>query len=320
MKAPDFWNDPASVWPRLLAPASAFYDAARRARRALAMPDRAPVPIFCVGNATVGGAGKTPTAIAIARRLMALGRRPALVTRGYRGSELGPHRVDPARDGVERVGDEALLLAAVAPSWVARDRAAGARAAAAEGADCVVLDDGLQNPQIAKDLSLLVVDGETGFGNGRLLPAGPLREPVAEAIARADAIILVGADRTGLAAATPRGLPVLAASLEPVPAAAARIHGRRVAGFAGIGIPDKFRRSLEAAGAEVVEFRAFPDHHRYAAQDLAPILARGDLLPVTTAKDYVRLPPEIAARVQVLEIELRLADWAPLDRLLARGL
>jgi tetraacyldisaccharide 4'-kinase len=145
-----------------------------------------------------------------------------------------------------------------------------------------------------------------------------LREPVAEAIARADAILVVGTDRTGLATTTPRGLPVLAASLEPVPATAARVRGRRVAGFAGIGIPEKFHRSLETAGAEVVEFHAFPDHHRYGAEDLAPILARADLLPVTTAKDFVRLPPEIAARVVVLEIELRLADWAPLDRLLAR--
>lgn len=321
MRSPEFWrHGVASRWPALLAPAAALYDVGRRARRRSVRPERGPVPVFCVGAATVGGAGKTPTAIAIARRLIALGRRPALVTRGYRGSELGPHRVDPGKDGVERVGDEALLLAAVAPTWVARDRLAGVGAAAAEGADCAVLDDGLQNPRIAKALALLVVDGETGFGNGRLLPAGPLREPVAEAIARADAVLVIGADATGVAALLPRGLPRLEGRLEPLPAAAARLRGRRVAAFAGIGLPEKFRRSLEAAGAELVEFRTFPDHHRYSAEELAPLLARSDLLPVTTAKDFVRLPPGIAARVQVLEIELRIADWAPLDRLLARDL
>jgi tetraacyldisaccharide 4'-kinase len=319
MRAPDFWRrGAASPWPGLLAPAASLYDAGRRALRATARPGRAPVPVFCVGAATVGGAGKTPTAIALARRLLALGRSPALVTRGYRGSELGPHRVDPARDGVERVGDEALLLASVAPCWVARDRIEGARAAAEEGADCAVLDDGLQNPRIAKDLTLLVVDGEAGFGNGRLLPAGPLREPVAEAIARADAVLVIGADAANLAALLPRALPLLAGRLLPPPAAAARLRGRRVAAFAGIGLPEKFRRSLEAAGAEIVEFRAFPDHHRYRAEELAPLLARSDLVPVTTAKDFVRLPPEVAARVQILEIGLEIADWSPLDRLLAR--
>ena len=321
MKAPDFWRrGTASPWPALLAPAAALYDAGRRVHRASGRAESGPVPIFCVGAATVGGAGKTPTAIALARRLLALGRRPALVTRGYRGSELGPHRVDPGQDGVARVGDEALLLAAAAPTWVARDRLAGARAAAAEGADCVLLDDGLQNPRIARDLALLVVDGETGFGNGRLLPAGPLREPPAEAIARADAVLVIGADSAGIAALLPRALPLLAGRLEPQPTAAARLRGRRVVAFAGIGLPEKFRRSLEAAGAEIVEFRAFPDHHRYQAAELAPLLARGDLVPVTTAKDFVRLPPEIAARVEVLEVELVVEDWSPLDRLLARGI
>jgi tetraacyldisaccharide 4'-kinase len=229
--------------------------------------------------------------------------------------------VDPARHGAAEVGDEPLLLAGAAPAWIARDRAAGARAAAAAGAGALLLDDGLQNPALAKTLSLLVVDGRDGFGNGRLLPAGPLREPVAEAAARCRAAVLMGPDEAGIAGRL-AGLPVLPARLvvERPPGLPA---GARVLAFAGIGRPAKFFDSCRALGLEVVETAAFPDHHPYGAAELAGLAQRaaavGAVL-VTTAKDQVRLPPAARATVYVVPARLAWADEAAVERLLDEAL
>ncbi len=299
MRAPDFWRtDGLAAW--LLAPVGAAVAAVGERRRRRTVPWRAPVPVLCVGNLTAGGAGKTPTALALAALLAP--RRVAFLTRGYGGREPGPLWVDPLRHDAGAVGDEALLLAAAAPTVVARDRPAGARLAV-ERADLIVMDDGFQNPSLAKDASLLVVDGEAGHGNGRLIPAGPLRERPGPGFRRASALVLIGPDRHGVAAAAE--LPVLPATLEPV----GTLPDGPLVAFAGIGRPEKFFASLRARGAGLAATVAFADHHRYRPADLARLRAlaeRHGARLVTTAKDRVRLPP--AADVAVAEIRLRFAD------------
>jgi len=314
MRAPDFWRRDG-LPARLLAPAGAAY-AAVTARRMARPGWRAPVPVICCGNATAGGAGKTTLALEVQARLAA--RRVAFLTRGHGGRVTGVHRVDAARDDAALVGDEALLLAARAPTFVAADRAAGARAAVAAGAGVLVMDDGLQNPGLAKDLSLLVVDGASGFGNGRVMPAGPLREPVGAAAARAAAAVLIGEDVSGARIALPPALPVLCARLVQE---VGDLVGRRVFAFAGIGLPDRFFAGLREAGLVLAETQAFADHHPYTPDEVSRLLARADrlqALAVTTPKDAVRLPPGLARRVRAVGVHLLWEDPAALDALLAR--
>ncbi|MBM3486544.1 MAG: tetraacyldisaccharide 4'-kinase, partial [Alphaproteobacteria bacterium] len=268
------------------------------------------VPVVCVGNVVAGGAGKTPLALAITARMQGEGRAVHFLTRGYGGRVAGPHRVAAARDEAESVGDEALLLARIAPTWVARDRIAGARAAVAAGAGLIVMDDGFQNPALAKDVAILAIDGGYGFGNGRVMPAGPLREPVADALRRADAAVVIGADAVGIARRLGDALPLFAARLEPTDAGMA-IAGGRVVAFAGIGRPEKFFATLRAMGCTLVATRAFPDHARYdpdTIMDLVDRAAAANALPVTTEKDFVRLPPEARAMVRALPVRLVLAE------------
>jgi tetraacyldisaccharide 4'-kinase len=233
----------------------------------------------------------------------------------------GPVRADPARHGAGDIGDEALLLARAAPCWVSRDRGAGAQAAIAAGADLVLLDDGFQNPTLAKTLSFIVVDGVYGFGNRRLLPAGPLREPLERGLARADAAILVGPDDSGAAAAIGGRLPVLHAALEPQ--AAEELIGRKVLAFAGIGRPAKFYATLAGLGAEIVGRRDFPDHHAYGAAEIAGLVAAAkarDAVPVTTAKDFVRVPERLRAGIAVLEVAIAWREPDRLNEILTRAL
>ena len=314
MRAPEFWQHDG-FFPRLLAPAAAVY-AAATARRVARPGWRAPVPVICCGNATAGGAGKTTLALDLGARLAGL--RVAFLTRGHGGEVRGVHRVDPAQDRAKLVGDEALLLAAGAPTWVAAERAAGARAAVAAGAEVLVMDDGLQNPSLAKDFSFLVIDGGTGFGNRRVIPAGPLREPVAAAAGRCAAAVLIGADRRDAAAALPPGLPVLRARLEQQDTA--DLAGRPVFAFAGIGIPEKFFAGLREAGAVLAATVAFADHHPYGGAEITRLLARATAigaLPVTTPKDAVRLSPDQRARVRVIGVRLVWEEPAAIDALLA---
>ena len=313
MRTPKFWAT-RNFLARLLAPLGAV-TAAATARR-LRQPGFQPgVKVICVGNASAGGAGKTVVALDLLGRLP--GRRFAL-TRGYGGRLGGPVLVDPAWHGAAEVGDEAMLLAAAAPTIVARDRAAGARMALAEGATAIVMDDGLQNPGLAKTLSLLVIDGGFGFGNGFLLPAGPLREPVAAAAARCQAAVLIGEDATGALAALPAALPVLRARL--VAECAAPLAGQSVIAFAGIGRPEKFFGSVRALGAQILAQHEFPDHHVYTASDSTRLVrqaATGGTRLVTTAKDYVKLPAPLRAASLVVEVRLEWEDEAALNRLLA---
>src|SRR5271166_4949793 len=311
---PGFWCRDG-VLPRLLLPLAAV-TAAVTARRVAKPGWHAPVPVICCGNVTIGGAGKTTLALDLGARIAARGQMVHFLLRGYGGSVRGPHRV-AADDTAAEVGDEALLLAAVAPTWTGADRAASARAAVAAGAQVLVLDDGLQNPGLHKDLSLLVVDGASGFGNGRVLPAGPLREPVAAGAARCRAAVLIGPDTAGAAATLP--LPVLRASLRPGPEIAAFV-GRRVLAFAGIARPAKFFGMLADAGVVVAGTVPFPDHHRFSHADLNRVLdaaARIGAVPVTTPKDAVRLPDGYRERIGVVGVSLTWDDPAALDTLLA---
>lgn len=319
MHAPEFWQTGGPL-ARILEPFGLLYGAATVWRLRHGTPFKAPVPVICVGNVVAGGVGKTPVVLDLLARLP--GAHALL--RGYGGSERGPLRVEPGRHDHAAVGDEALLLAGRAPTWVARDRAAGARAAVAAGAASIVMDDGFQNPSLAKDLSLVVVDGVAGFGNRRIIPAGPLREPLAGAFARADAVVLMGPDEAGVARRLERlgfgHLPLLRAALVPGPEAA-RLAGRKVVAFAGIGRPGKFFSSLRALGAQVVATHPFADHYPYAPADIQPILDEAFQLgatPVTTAKDAVRLPLDQRQQVDVLGVSVAWEDEAALMSLFAR--
>ncbi len=312
---PEFWRHDG-VLPRLLSPLAAV-TAAVTARRVARTGWHAGVPVICCGNVTVGGAGKTTVALDIGARLAGRGLAVHFLLRGYGGTARGPHRVS-AGDTFEQVGDEALLLAAVGPTWTGADRAASARAAIADGASILVLDDGLQNPSLHKDLSLLVLDGAAGFGNGRVLPAGPLREPVATGVARCHAAVLIGDDDTGAAASLQR--PVLRARLQPGPEVASFV-GRRVLAFAGIGRPEKFFGMLARAGVVIASRRSFPDHHPYSASDLSRVTdeaAQLHAVAVTTPKDAVRLPSGYRERIDVIGVSLAWDDPTELDALLAR--
>jgi len=317
LSAPRFWTGGGRVLPSLLSPLSAIsalLTAARVARPGFA----APVPVLCCGNVTLGGAGKTTLALDLARRLRGQGIDAHILARGYGGRARGPLRVIAGHEASE-VGDEALLLAAAAPTWIGADRAATARAALEAGAAALVMDDGLQNPTLRKSLAFIVIDGGSGFGNACVFPAGPLREPVAAASARAGAAVLIGPDRTGARAALPAGLPVLTARLVPG-SEAASLKGRRVLAFAGIGRPEKFFATLEEVGALVVARRPFPDHHPYREGEVSRLLTDAERLgaqAVTTAKDRVRLPPPLGERVAVLTVSLAWDEPARLGALMA---
>jgi tetraacyldisaccharide 4'-kinase len=305
MRPPGFWShDGPKLLPTLLAPFSAL-TAAATARRVARMGWRADVPVICCGNAGVGGAGKTTLALDLGRRLGARGHRVAFLTRGFGGRVQTASRVTAAHDAAA-VGDEALLLAALAPTYGGADRAASARAAVADGADRLIMDDGLQNPTLAKTLSLLVIDGASGFGNRRLLPAGPLREPVAAAASRCAAAVLIGDDATGALAALPEGMKVLRARLVSC-FSPASVAGRPVLAFAGIGRPEKFFSSLQAAGAVIAARHGFPDHHRFRPDELRRLereAARLGAAMVATPKDWVRLPADFASRVTSVDVRL----------------
>jgi tetraacyldisaccharide 4'-kinase len=272
------------------------------------------VPVVCCGNAGVGGAGKTTLVLDLARRMQRRGVQVHCLTRGYGGRVRGVLRVGPAEHDAALVGDEPLLLAEVAPTWVGADRAVAAREAVAAGARAILMDDGLQNPGLEKAASILVIDGAVGFGNGRVMPAGPLREPALAAAARCRAGVLIGPDLAGARAAVP-GLPMLEARLVPEQ----RMDGARVFAFAGIARPAKFHATLREAGAELAGVEGFPDHHVFSPRELDRVLARAAELgatPITTPKDAVRLPPLVRAEVAVLGVRLEWRDEAALDRLL----
>ncbi|WP_044563516.1 tetraacyldisaccharide 4'-kinase [Azospirillum sp. B4] len=324
MKAPAFWYRPPGLAAALLGPLGALYAAGARRRLAGTAPQGVGIPVVCIGNLVAGGAGKTPLAQAVMRRLLVRGIRAHYLSRGYGGRLRGPVQVNPAAHVAADVGDEPLLLSRSAPAWISADRLAGARTARDGGAQAVVMDDGFQNPALAKDLSLLVVDGGAGFGNGRVIPAGPLREELADGLARAHGVVIVGADRTGAgarAAGLAPAVPVLAARLVPDADVAATLAGRTVLAFAGIGRPQKFFDTCRDMGLSLARGVPFPDHHPYTESEIGRLLDQAADLgatPLTTEKDWVRLPPAVQARVTALPVVLTFQDDGALDALLDR--
>lgn len=323
-RAPAFWWRAPGWAAHLLAPIGAVIGAFTLRR--MARPGgAAPLPVICIGNPTVGGAGKTPTALWCLERLTTAGARPFALLRGHGGAITTPTEVEPAHHDANAVGDEALLLAAHAPTIVAGgDRLGGAQLAAARGATHVVMDDGFQNPSLAKDVSVLVVDGEVGVGNGYVLPAGPLRAPLAPQIARADAVLLIGGGAAGEAVADCAlglGKTVLRGRLAPAPDSIDALRGMPLHAVAGIGRPDKFFATLERAGLNVVARTAFADHHRFTRAEIEALVAdaRGARL-VTTTKDMARLAtPELRdmrAHFTALPVTLELDQPATFDALL----
>ncbi len=318
LRAPEFWWRKAGARAALLYPVSAIYGAIAK-RRMTRSGYRAKIPVICIGNPTLGGAGKTPAAITIGGALKREGKKVFFLTRGYGGSETGPLLVDLAKHDATAIGDEAPLLAAIAPTIVARERVAGAKFAEASGAEFLIMDDGFQNPSLEKNFSMLIVDGTKGIGNGLVFPAGPLRAPLDAQLTRAQAMLIVGSGEAGEKAARlakESGMQVFRAKLVADPVSAAEIKNKRVLAFAGIGAPEKFFRSLEMAGAIVEASRSFGDHHRYNETEAAVLLAQakaGGLDLVTTEKDLARMKGDarlaaLHTRSKVLRVQLALDD------------
>jgi len=310
MRTPTWWNT-RSMLAHSLRPLSALYALGFRLDRALNAAQHAVLPVVGIGNLTAGGAGKTPATLAVVALLRSMGATPHIISRGYGGNIRTIHRVDPATDRAADVGDEPLLLAAHAPTWIGRDRLTSIAAAKAAGATIVVADDAMQHHRLYKDLQLLVVDAGFGFGNGLLLPAGPLREPLQSALARANQLILhIGPLSHDQRAAYGQNCPVLQATFQPVGDQAALMQGRWLA-FAGIARPQKFYDTLRQMGVHVAGTQDFADHHPFAPHELEALAqtakAQG-LSLITTEKDWMRLSPEWRETISFLPVQLVLAD------------
>ena len=294
MREPAFWYRPPSLMSRLLMPLGAVYGQVA-AWRMHSRGFDAGIPVICVGNYHTGGAGKTPTVLALTKLLRELGETPIVLSRGYGGKWQGPVKVDPERHVAANVGDEPLMLALTVPVVIARDRVGGVALARSQGASVILMDDGFQNPAISKDASIIVIDGDRGLGNACVFPAGPLRAPLPPQLARTDALIVIG-DGTAAgavaAAITAKAKPVFSARLKPDTASLARIAGKRVLAFAGIGDPKRFFRTLRGAGIDVAQERVFADHHAFSREKIEALIAeaaRDGLALVTTEKDIARL-------------------------------
>ena len=294
MREPAFWYRPRSLQSYALWPLGALYGAITEWRMLRAGVD-AGIPVICVGNYHVGGAGKTPTVLALTKLLRELGETPVVLSRGYGGRLNGPVMVDRERHTASDIGDEPLMMAREVPVVVARDRLAGVALAKSQGATVILMDDGFQNPRLLKDASLIVIDSERGLGNGKVFPAGPLRAPLKAQLARTDALVLIGDGRAAYDVAAEiakRNKPELRARLKPEAASLAQLSGKRVFAFAGIGDPERFFRSLRASGIDVARTRAFADHHMFSEGEIAALAAdaeREQLTLVTTEKDLARL-------------------------------
>ena len=314
MRAPLFWSRPAGLAARLLWPLAQIWIFFTRRRLANGPWVHAQVPVICVGNINAGGTGKTPGVIALIAILSKMGHKPHVISRGYGGTETGPLKVNECEHNAAMVGDEPLEIAAFGPCWIARDRVAGTKAAVAAGADVIILDDGFQNPALIKDLSIVVIDAEVGFGNGCVLPAGPLREPLSDGLARADVILTLG--KTNAQENLARRWPEITAvtrwkaELQPLDTGMDWPQSRVLA-FAGIGRPGKFFATLSALGANVVATRDFPDHAPYTDTILRRLKAEADTKSaqlVTTEKDMARLPKHFRPEVLALPVRLKFAD------------
>lgn len=316
IKAPHFWWRPVSFCGRCFSWIGFLYGWIVSWRLRLVTSKKVPVPVICIGNLSLGGTGKTPVALFLAHYFLAKNKKVGFLTRGYRGSFSGPIQVNLQHHSSKQVGDEPLLLATVAPTWVSRDRVEGAHAMIEKGIELILMDDGYQNPSLYKDLNVVVVDGVQGFGNKEIFPCGPLRESLKEGLKRADAIVLVRSP----SAALKQDL----VSYEGIVAEAdmlidkKSIPSKKVMAFCGIGNPSKFFSSLEREGITVIEKREFPDHFSYSASDLQDLKIRAQnlgVLLVTTEKDWVRLDPKDQKDILAIPLRLKWRNWDVLERL-----
>lgn len=319
MKTPAFWGT-RNAMSALLLPAAVLYRLFLHLRQVrAAFPVSLPVPIICIGNLTAGGAGKTPVALYVGKRLKEKGINAYFLSRGYGGQNPGPLLVNPHVHTARETGDEALLLAKTLPTVISRDRKHGAEFAIKQGAQAIVMDDGFQNLSMIKTLSILVINGEVVFGNGRLLPAGPLREPVDKGLARAHAVVVI--DAKNPIPEIPSSMPVLPATIGP--SSAKDLRGKKVVAFCGIAYPYRFFNTVASLGASIVSRVSFSDHYLYTDSDMKKLVnaakKEGALL-VTTAKDAVRLTPEWRPLVSVVEVALELKEPQALDALLDHAL
>ena len=318
IRTPEFWasRGPVAI---ALSPFSLLWAAGSCLQRLISKPGKAALPIICVGNLTAGGTGKTPVTAFIYDQLTKLGYRPAILMRGYGGNAEQPVWVDHSQNQANLCGDEAVMLAESRDVMVARDRLTGAAIIAASGSyDVILMDDGLQNPHIAKDFKIAIFDGSFGIGNGMLIPAGPMRIGFKTGIGDLDAVIINGPDITGIGAKLPPGLPQFSGKLRPDQCMIDSYDGAPLLGFAGIGRPKRFFETLVETGANLVHQLAFADHHPYSETDLVRLqedASRYGAELITTHKDWVRLPVEWRNRVGFLPVTLDL-DYA--DDLVAK--
>ncbi|QQO24151.1 tetraacyldisaccharide 4'-kinase [Bradyrhizobium diazoefficiens] len=324
MREPAFWYRPRSFTSRALQPLGLLYGVIAE-RRMLRKGADGGIPVICVGNYHVGGAGKTPTVLALTKLLRELGEMPVVLSRGYGGRLKGPLMVDRARHTAPDVGDEPLMMARDVPVTVARDRLDGLALAKSQGATVILMDDGFQNPHLLKDASLIVIDSERGLGNGNVFPAGPLRAPLKAQLARTDALVLIGDGRAAndvAAELAKRDKPELRARLKPDAASLAQLLGKRVFAFAGIGDPARFFRSLRASGIDVVRTRPFDDHHMFTQDEIAALAGdarREQLTLVTTEKDLARLhgSEHVPGNIVPFAVQLEFDEPAKLRQLIS---
>ena len=316
MKTPSFWHADGFI-PKLLEPLAQLYKCLSFLERSLRSKTKIDVPVLCIGNLVSGGAGKTPIALSIGQKLNAK-HNISFLTRGYGGIEAGPIEVNPDEHSSYEVGDEALLLSEVGPTWVSRNRIAGAIAAKNAGFEIVIMDDGFQHTSLVKTLSFVIIDGPYGFGNGRLIPAGPLREPIYSGLKRADIIVLVGEVNPSIIELLPNNKPLLRASLVPAEMGT-QLSNNNVIGFAGIGRPTKFLETLEKMGLNIIDFVAFPDHYRFRESEIRELYEKAtevDAILVTTFKDMKRVPKSVAHLCQPIGITVVWEDDSEIQQLL----
>ncbi len=320
MHTPDFWHKNCAA-AYAFAPLGWAFAAIGKFRRSMASPYRAPIPVICVGNVVAGGAGKTPICLWLGQYWRKAGKSVCFLSYGYGGIYEGPLEVNPHIHQALQVGDEGLLLSRTASTIIGHDRRGAAKLAVESGTDIIVMDDGFQNPFLYKDLSLLVLDGEYGLGNGRIIPAGPLRENIKDAMQRADAVVLYGEDRHGLLRHVPGNKPILRAGLEPDSDQINNLRGKKLIAFAGLGRPQKFFAMLRGQGLDVIAAHSFPDHHLYHDSDLLLLQEQAEkenAVLVTTAKDAVRFDPQSREKLAVVNVDVVWQDLTTLENMLSR--
>ena len=316
MKTPSFWHADGFI-PKLLEPLAQLYKCLSFLERSLRSKTKIEIPVLCIGNLVSGGAGKTPIALSIGQ-ILNVKHNISFHTRGYGGIEAGPIEVNPDEHSSYEVGDEALILSEVGSTWVSRNRTAGAIAAKNSGFEIVIMDDGFQHTSLVKTLSFVIIDGPYGFGNGRLIPAGPLREPIYSGLKRADVIVLVGEVNPSIIELLPNNKPLLRASLVPAEMGT-QLSNNNVIGFAGIGRPTKFLETLEKMGLNIIDFVAFPDHYRFRESEIRELYEKAtevDAILVTTFKDMKRVPKNVAHLCQPIGITVMWEDDSEIQQLL----